>query len=51
MRQGEWRKRSEEGRRRREIRRKAEGELACLHASNLLMVEGKQTMSYYLSKT
>lgn len=31
--------------------RKAEGEAACLHASNLLMVEGKQTISYYLCKT
>lgn len=36
-------------RRTREIKR--EGEPACLHASNLLMVEGKQTISHYLSKT
>lgn len=58
MRQEEWRKRGG-----REVRRKktgeekernkekAEGEPACLHASNLLMVEGKQTISHYLSKT
>lgn len=51
----EGRERGEEkkkqGRRRREIKRKAEGEPVCLHASNLLMVEGKQTISHYLSKT
>lgn len=34
-----------------EWQRKAEGEAACLHASNLLMVEGKQTISYYLCET
>lgn len=38
-------------RRSKEIKRKAEGEPACLHASNLLMVEGKQTISHYLFKT
>lgn len=51
---GEERERREEkkqGRRTREIKRKGEGEPACLHASNLLMVEGKQTISHYLSKT
>lgn len=34
-----------------ERERKAEGEATCLHASNLLMVEGKQTISYYLCET
>lgn len=38
-------------RRRSKIQRKREGEPACLHASNLLMVEEKQTISHYLSKT
>lgn len=32
-----------------EIKRKGKGEAACLHASNLLMVEEKQTISHYLS--
>lgn len=31
------------------MKRKGEGEAACLHASNLLMVEEKQTISHYLS--
>lgn len=42
-------RRKRQWRRRKEIKR--EGEPACLHASNLLMVEGKQTISHYLSET
>lgn len=48
---GKGRVRRKDRRRRREIKRRGEGEPACLHASNLLMVEGKQTISHYLSKT
>lgn len=32
-------------------KKKAEGEPVCLHTSNLLMVEGKQTIGHYPSKT
>lgn len=39
------------GRRAIEIKRNGEGEPASLHASNLLMVEEKQTIIHYLSQT
>lgn len=34
-----------------EIKRMREGEAECRHGSNLLMVEGKQTISHYLCES